>query len=65
MNSFHTDSQSAVWSCGQDQTAAWSEMGSAIYDQDAVGFDWGAAGPITVSTDPLQDNERLVTFVGA
>src|SRR6266851_618557 len=54
MNSFHTDSQSAVWSGGEDQTAAWSETDSASYDQDGIAFDWGVAGPVTVSTDPLR-----------
>src|SRR6266851_2968882 len=63
MNSFHTDSQSAVWSCGEDQTAAWSEMDCASYDQDGITFDWGAAGPVTVSTNTLQDMRGYSRFV--
>jgi len=63
MNSFHTDSQSAVWSCGEDQTAAWSETDSVSYNQDGVAFDWGAAGPVTVSKDLLWDMRGYSRFV--
>ncbi len=63
MNSFHTDSQSAVWSCGEDQTAAWSETADVRYDQAAVAFDWGAASPVTVSTNILWDMRGYSRFV--
>ena len=63
MNSFHTDSQSTVWSCGKDQTAAWSETANVRYDQAAIAFDWGEAGPVTVSTDLLQDTRGCSRFV--
>ena len=66
MNSFHTDSQSAVWSYGEDQTAVWSETDSANYNQDGVAaFDWGAASPVTVSTGLFQDMRGYSCFVVA
>jgi hypothetical protein len=65
INMFHIDSTAAFWPCGEDQTAAWSEATSADYDQPAVGFDWGAAGPVTVSTDLLRDMRGYSRFVVA
>ncbi len=60
MNMFHVDNASASLSCGEDQTAAWSETTSAGYEA-TIAFDWGTSGPITVSTDLLWDM-RLLTF---
>jgi len=65
INMFHIDSDStaAFWPCGEDQTAAWSEATSADYDQPAVGFNWGAPGPVTVSTDLLRNMRGYSRFV--
>ena len=46
---FRIDSVSAFLSCGEGQTAAWSEVTSAGYEAP-VAFYGGAPGPVTVST---------------
>ena len=64
MNMFHVDNASASLSCGEDQTAAWSETTSAGYEA-TIAFDWGTSGPITVSTDLLWDMRGYSCFVVA
>jgi hypothetical protein len=65
MNSFHTNNDSAFWSPGEDQTAAWSETADVGYEQAAVALDWDRAGPVTVSANLLQDTRGYSRFAVA
>jgi hypothetical protein len=47
---------SSFFSCGEDQTAAWSQV-AHHNQQAAVSFDGSAAAPIAVSTGLLRDIE--------
>jgi hypothetical protein len=61
MTSFHTASDPAFLSCGEDQTSAWSE--AASHEQATLTFDWGVAGPIAVSTDLLRNMRGYSRFI--
>ena len=56
MFSFHSTTDIPFFSCGEDQTAAWSEVADH-YQQAAPPFDGGAAGPLAVSMDLLRDSK--------
>jgi hypothetical protein len=52
---------SSFFSCGEDQTAAWSQV-THHSQQAAVSFDGSVAAPIAVSTDLLRDIEGYSHF---
>jgi hypothetical protein len=49
MDSFHTASDAAFWSCGDDQTTAWSETPGFGQPAPGFGFDLGLDSQLTVS----------------
>jgi hypothetical protein len=52
---FHTATEASFFSCGEDQTAAWSEV-AGHNQQAALSFDGGAAVAIVVSTDLVRQD---------
>ena len=62
MSSFHTTSDAAFFSCGEDQTTAWSQP-VGHNQQTALASDGSVAGPLAVSTDLFWDMKGLfLTF---
>jgi len=50
MDPFHIASDGGLWSCGDDQTAVWSETPGFAQPDPLFGFDLGLDGQFTVST---------------
>jgi hypothetical protein len=50
MDSFHTASDAAFWSCGDDQTTVWSETPGPVQPAPVFGFDLGLDSQLAVST---------------
>jgi hypothetical protein len=59
MSSFHTTTNSTSGSCGPYQTAETTVNEQSVA---AVTSNWGAAGPIAVSTGSPLEHETLLTF---
>ena len=59
---FHQSKMSSFISCGEDQTAAWSQA-THRNQQAAVSFDGSTAAPIAVSTDLLRAIEGYSHFI--
>jgi len=58
----HTGSAPALLLCGEEQTAARSEVTSADYAA-AIPLDWNESGPVTVSTGLLWDTRGYSRLV--
>ena len=50
MDSFHIASDAALWSCGDDQTAVWSETPGSAQPEPVFNFELGLDSLFSVST---------------